>query len=65
LNSHPEVDLVFGKIHKVIDKERNPIENVFSERIQQFHRREKDNKFYEKVKKLELWVLGVDIISIF
>jgi len=65
LNSHPEVDLVFGKIHKVIDKEGNPIENAFSEEIEQFNRKKKDNKFYEKVKKLELWVLGVDVTSIF
>ncbi len=65
LNSHPEVDLVIGKIHKVIDKEGNPIENVFSERIQQFHRREKDSKFYEKVTKLKLWVLGVGATSMF
>ena len=65
LNSHPEVDLVFGKINKVIDKDGNPIENTFSEAIQQFHRIEKDNKFYEKVKKLELWILGVDVTSIF
>jgi len=65
LNSHLEVDLVFGKIHKVIDKEGNPIENVFSEEIEQFNRKKKDNKFYEKVKKLELWVLGVGVTSMF
>ncbi|MDH5662081.1 MAG: glycosyltransferase [Elusimicrobiota bacterium] len=65
LNSHPEIDLVFGKIHKVIDKEGNPIENAFSEEIEQFNRKKKDNKFYEKVKKLELWTPGVAVTSMF
>jgi len=65
LNSHPEINLVFGEIHKVIDKDGNPIENAFFEEIQQFHRREKDNRFYEKVKKLELWILGVDVTGMF
>jgi len=65
LNSHPEVDLVFGEIHKVIDKDGNRIENAFFEEIQQFHRREKNNKFYEKAKKLELWILGLDVTSMF
>ena len=64
LNSHPEVDLVFGKIHKVIDRKGNPIENAFFEEIQQFYGRKKDNKFYERVKKLELWGLGVSVTSI-
>jgi len=63
LNSHPEVDLVFGKIHKVIDREGNLIENAFSEEIQQFHRREKDNNFYGKVKELELWIPSADVTS--
>jgi len=64
LNSHPEVDLVFGKIHKVIDREGNPIENAFFQEIQQFYSREKNNKFYEKVKKLELWIPNANVTSI-
>jgi len=65
LNSHPEVGLVFGKIHKVIDKDGNPIENAFSERIQQFYMREKEYDFYEKVKKLEMWIPNADVTSMF
>jgi len=65
LNSHPEIDLVFSKIHKLIDREGNPIENDFFEEVQQFHRREEDSKFYEKVRKLKLWVLGMDVTSMF
>ena len=64
LNSHPEVDLVFGKIHKVIDREGNPIENAFFEEIQQFYRRKKDYNFYGKVKKLELGIPNADVTSI-
>lgn len=65
LNSHPEVDLVFGKIHKVIDKEGNPIENAFFEEIQQFYGRKKEYNFYEKVKKLELWIPNANVTSMF
>jgi len=64
LNSHPEVDLVFGKIHKVIDREGNPIENAFFEEIQQIYRRKKDYNFYGKVKKLELGIPNADVTSI-
>ena len=65
LNSHPKIDLVFGKIHKVINAEGNPIENAFSERIQQFYMREKECNFYEKVKKLELWIPNANVTSMF
>ena len=67
LNSHPEVDLVFGKIHKVIDREGNPIENVFFyfEWREKFYRRKKDHDFYEKVKKLEFWIPGAEVTSMF
>jgi len=56
LNSNSEVDLVFGKIHKFIDEEGNPIENDYFEEVKQFYTRKKDYSFYEKAKKLELWV---------
>jgi len=65
LNSHPEVDLVFGEIHRVIDKKGNAIENAFSEEIQQFYRRKKEYNFYGKVKKLELWIPNADVTSMF
>lgn len=65
LNSHPEVDLVFGKIHKVINGEGNPIENAFFEEIQQFYRRKKEHNFYGKLKKLELWIPNADVTSMF
>jgi len=64
LNSHPEVDLVFGKIHKVIDREGNPIENALFEEIQQFYGRNKEYNFYGKVKKLELGIPNADVTSI-
>ena len=65
LNSHPEVDLVFGKIDKVIDKEGNPIENAFSEEIQHFYQRNKEYNFYGKLKKLELRIPNADVTSMF
>jgi len=65
LNSHPEVDLVFGKIHKVIDKKGNPIENAFSKGIQQFYERKKEYNFYGKVKELKLWIPNADVTSMF
>jgi len=63
LNSHPEVDLVFGKIHKVIDREGNPIENALFAEIKQFYGRSKEHNFYEKVKKLELGIPNADVTS--
>jgi len=56
LNSNPEVNLVFGKVHKFIDRKGNQIENDYFERIQHFYRMEKNYNFYEKVKRLEFWI---------
>jgi len=54
LNSHPEVDLVFGRLDKFINAEGDPIENDYFEEVQRFYRMEKNRNFYEKIKKLEL-----------
>ena len=65
LNSHPGVHLVFGKIHKVIDREGNLLENTIFEEIQQFYKRERDRDFYEKIKKLEYRIPGVNVTPMF
>jgi len=54
LNSHPEVDLVFGRLDKFINVEGYPIENDYFKEVQQFYRMEKNRNFYEKIKKFEL-----------
>lgn len=65
LNSHPEVDFVFGKIHRFIDKEGNPIENNYSQEVKQFYRMEKNYNFYERVRKLALPIPNVNSTSMF
>lgn len=65
LNSNPEVDLVFGKVHKLIDEEGNPTENEYFEEIQRFYEMIKDYDFYEKQKNYGLEVPNVNSTSMF
>ena len=68
LNSNPDIDLVFGKIHQCIDKDGMVIESKYSEYIrymQHFYEMNKDYDFYEKVKKLEFGVPNVNSTSMF
>ena len=65
LNSNPEVDLVFGKVHKLIDGEGKLLENAFFEEIQYFYRRAKDYDFYENIKRLVFWIHAANVTSMF
>ncbi len=62
------IDLVFGKIHRFIDKDGKRIESKYSEYIQdveRFYEMVKNYDFYEKIRKSELGIYGADVTSMF
>ena len=68
LRSNLSINLVFGKIHRFIDKDGKRIESKYSEYIQdveRFYEVVKNYDFYEKIRKSELGIYGVDVTSMF
>jgi len=68
LNSNPEVELVFAKISGYIDKHGKPIESKYSEYIQNaesFYEMKKDYDFYDKLRRLELWIPSANVTCMF
>ena len=66
LNSNPDIDLVFGKIHQCINKQGKVIESKYSEYIryiQYFYGLRKDYNFYEKLKNYEFGIPNVNSTS--